>query len=127
MKLKLIFLTFSALCFFAVPFSVLAQNSQIWTPPPRKGTVYVIVQFTKGMGITPIDTNVSIEWGNWRKSGRFNPSGGRTPKSGVVIKLQHTKDDSVPMTVRTDGRILRIFQGDPPSEWSNGNWHTASW
>jgi len=113
-------------CFLALPLTVWA-DSRTWPPPPQKGTIYVIVQFTKGLGVLPQDTNVSIRWGNWNRSGRFNPGGGRTGKYGFVIRLKHTKNDSVPLTVNTDGSIQSIYQGDEPGEWSSGNYHTASW
>lgn len=114
------------LCVFALPQTAWA-NSQTFSPPPQKGTIYVVVRFTKGLGVLPQDSNISIRWGSWSKSGRFNPGGGRTGKYGFVISLRHTKNDSIPLTVNTDGQIVNIYQGDPPSEWSDGNWHKAGW
>lgn len=126
MKHRICVLSIVLLCLTALPMSTMA-DSKTFPPPPKKGTIYVIIKFTKGLGVTPMDHNVSIRWGNWSKNGRFNPGGGILPKLGVVIRLKHSKDDSVPLTVDTEGAIQRIFQGDPPSEWSNGKWHTASW
>lgn len=125
MKIKLIAFSLIVISLAAVPTTVWAET-QSWTPPPEKGTVWVIVRFTKGYGIVPTNHNVSIQWGNWQKSGVFR-TGGRTPKEGFVIRLRHTKNDSVPITVSTDGRIVRIYQGDAPREWSDGLWLTANW
>lgn len=126
MNQKTIAFTVVMFCVLALPLTVWA-DSQTYTPPAQKGTIYVIVRFTKGLGVLPQDTNVSVRWGNWSKSGRLNPGGGRTGKYGFVISLRHSKNDSVPITVNTDGRIVNIYQGNPPSEWSDGNWHKASW
>jgi len=126
MKRKTLAATIMVFCVFAMPLTVWA-DSRSYTPPAQKGNIYIVIRFTKGGGVLPQDTNVSIRWGNWSKSGRFNPGGGRTGKDGFVIRLRHAKNDSVPLTVSTDGSIQNIYQGDEPREWSNGNYHTASW
>lgn len=126
MKRKISAFSVMIFCILALPLTIWA-DSRNYTPPPEKGNIWVIVRFTKGFGIVPMDTNVSIKWGNWQKSGKFHPGNSRTPKNGFVIKLRHSKNDSVPLTVNTDGRIVNIFQGDPPGEWSDGNWHKDSW
>lgn len=126
MKRKLLAVALISFCLAALPATVLA-DSRTFSPPSEKGTIYVVVRFTKGLGVLPQDTNVSIRWGNWSKSGRFNPGGGRTGKYGFVISLRHTKNDSIPLTVSTDGTITSIYQGSAPSEWSSGNYHTANW
>lgn len=126
MKTRILVVVVIAFCVAALPLTTLAE-SRTWTPPAEKGNVYVIVRFTKGGGVLPQDTNVSVRWGSWSKSGRFNPGGDTLPKYGFVIKLRHTKNDSVPLTVSTDGRIENIYQGDPPAEWSSGTYHIKNW
>jgi hypothetical protein len=130
MTRKPIAFTTMIFCILALPLTVWA-DSRTYTPPPRKGTIYVIVRFVNndGIGIVGQNTSVSVRWGNWNMNGTWSPGTRRTPKDGVVISLKHSKDDSVPLTVNTSthGRIMNVYQGDPPGEWSDGNWYKVSW
>jgi len=115
-------------CFVAVPLTVWA-DSRTYTPPAEKGKIYVIVRFGGASGIVPKDIKVNIKWGGWQKSGAFNSGGGRTPKKGFVIRLDHKKNDSIPITVTVsgEGRIDNIYQGGEPSQKSDGDWHYTEW
>lgn len=115
-------------CLAAVPLAVLA-DSRTYTPPAEKGKVYVIVSFAGASNVVPKDVRVSVKWGSWQKSGAFNSGGGRTPKEGVIIRLNHTKNDSVPLTVTasSEARIDNIYQGGEPSQKLSGRWHYVEW
>jgi hypothetical protein len=115
-------------CFVAIPLTAWA-DSRTYPPPPQKGKIYVIVRFGGASGIVSKDIKVNIRWGSWQRNGAFNSGGGRTPKEGFVIRLNHTKNDSTPLTVTVsgEGRIQDIYQGGEPSQKSNGNWHYAEW
>ncbi len=107
-----------------VPVAMFA-DSQSYTPPPEKGTIYVIVRHKKSF--PPMKTNVSIRWGSWSRSGKFDAAGWRYSREGFVIKLDHRKNDSVPLSVNTDGSIVRIYQGGPPSQKGDSLWEYAEW
>lgn len=128
MKRKILVFFGVVYCLLAVPLAVLA-DSQTYTPPAEKGKIYVLINFAGASGIVPKDLKVSVKWGGWQKSGAFNSGGGRTPKDGVIIRLNHTKNDSVPLTVSTsaEGSIANIYQGGEPSQRSSGNWHYVEW
>ncbi len=128
MKRKLIAIFGILFCLLAIPTTVRA-DTQTWTPPAEKGKIYVIVRFGQTSGIVPKNVKVNIKWGGWQKSGTFHSGGGRTPKKGFVIRLDHKKNDSIPLTVTTtsDARIERIYQGGEPSQKGNGDWHYEEW
>src|SRR4051794_26791081 len=113
----------------AVPTNLLAGDRRDFTPPAQRGKVYIVVRFTGAASIVPKNVQAKVVWGSWNQTGSFNSGGGRVPKEGFVIRLNHAKNDSVQLTVTTSGEtsIERISQGEPPSEWSNGNYNTASW
>lgn len=115
-------------CFVALPLTVWA-DSKSFTPPPEKGKVYVIVRFGGTSGIVPKDIRITIKWGGWQRSGTFNSGGGRVPKEGFVIRVDHKNNDSAQLTVNTsaDGSIESIYQGGEPSQKTNRNWHYQEW
>lgn len=127
MKKMLVFLGI-VYCFAAVPFTVRA-DSRTFTPPAEKGKIYIIVKFAGTSDIVPKNVKINIKWGSWQRSGTFNSGGGRTPKSGFVIRLDHKKNDSVPLTVSTssEARIVDIYQGGEPSQKGDGDWQYADW
>lgn len=99
----------------AFPIAALA-DSRSFTPPPQKGTVYVIVRHKKAF--PPMKTKISINWGSWSKSGPFDAAGFRYSREGFIIRLDHKTNDSIPLTVTTDGYIVDIYQG--PRRLSRG-------
>lgn len=128
MKRKLIAMFGILFCVLAIPATVWA-DSQTFTPPAEKGKIYVVVRFGGTTGIVGKDTRITIKWGGWQKSGTFNSGGGRVPKYGYVIRLDHKKNDSVPLTVTTSAEtyIEDIYQGGEPSQKGNSNWHYVEW
>jgi hypothetical protein len=108
----------------AMPIATFA-DSQTFTPPARKGSIYIIVRHKKSF--PPMKTGISIRWGSWSKSGKFDAAGWRYSREGFVIKLNHAKADSVQLSVNTDGYIVNIYQGDPPSQKSDKLWEYVEW
>ncbi|MGI8883903.1 MAG: hypothetical protein ACR2IA_06635 [Pyrinomonadaceae bacterium] len=111
------------------PLTVFADRKS-YKPPAEKGTVYVIVKFRQGFGPQP--TNISINWGNYNRSETIKPPlKGLFPGSGIpegfVIKLRHTKNDSIELGAESDGSIQNIYQGSEPGECSKGEWKCISW
>lgn len=103
-------------------------DSRTFTPPAKKGTIYVVVRFKpyNSSDFYP-KTKVSVKWGDFSKSKSYGTATS-LKTAGVIIKLRHTKDDSVPLTVETEGTIVSINQSDsPPSEWDSANYQKDSW
>lgn len=124
MKRKFLSLMVSLVLTTLLPLNVWA-DSRTYTPPAEKGQIWIVIRHRKPY--PPMDTKVSVNWGKWSKSASINPGGFRSSYDGVVIQLKHSKNDSVPLTVSTDGSIVSIFQGDAPSEASDSNWQKQSW
>lgn len=114
-------------CLTAISLTVWA-DSRTYKPPPKKGTIYVVVRFKpyNSRDLYP-KTTVKVKWGSYSNSKQYGTA--TTIRTvGVVIALRHTKDDSVPLTVETDGTILSIRQSDsPPSEVNSGNYQKDNW
>jgi hypothetical protein len=49
MKRKLLAVAFISFCLAALPATVLA-DSRTFSPPAEKGTIYIVIKFTKGLG-----------------------------------------------------------------------------
>jgi hypothetical protein len=111
-------------CAVAFPLTVWA-DSKTYTPPAEKGEIWIVVRHKKSF--PPGKTNVSVRWGSWSKSGRFDASAGRYSYEGIVIRLNHKKNDSVPLTVSTDGSIVNVYQGGEPSQKGNSVWQYQEW
>ncbi len=129
MKLNKLTAIISAVLVFLLPLTALADKRN-YKPPAEKGEVYIVVRYKQGFGPQP--TQVSVSWGNWQKSQTFSPPkklllpGSGVPE-GIVIKLRHTKNDSVEMTVESNGSIEYISQGGPPSAWNQKEYERVSW
>ncbi|MBK8149539.1 MAG: hypothetical protein IPK58_15395 [Acidobacteria bacterium] len=111
-------------CLLAVPMTAFGE-SRTFRPPAEKGYVWVVVKHRKMY--PPMDTTISIQWGRFSKQASINAGCFRYSCEGVVIRLTHSKNDSVPMTVTTDGSIVTIYQGEAPSQASNKNWQSKNW
>jgi len=109
------------------PFTAFA-NTKRYKPPAEKGTIYVIVKYR----MNPAGTKITINWGNYNRSETIKyPSkvllpGSSTPQ-GFVIKLRHTKKDSIEIVADSDGYIQDIYQGNEPSQCSDSEWKCISW
>lgn len=121
---KLYFALLIVAALAALPVATFA-DSQTYRPPAEKGSIYVVVRHKKSF--PPMKTRISINWGRWSKSGTFDTAGWRYSREGFVIKLNHSKNDSVPLTVNTDGYIVTIYQGQPPSQKGNKLWEYVEW
>ncbi|MCA1635388.1 MAG: hypothetical protein LC802_17295 [Acidobacteria bacterium] len=114
---------------------VVFADSRNYTPPAEKGDIYVVVRYrTAGSmgGMYAQRTSLSVAWGRFNRSGSVNPPqvlpGRAIAAKGFVLKLRHTKNDSVQLTVETDGRIVQgPYQGAPPSEWNDGDYKRVEW
>lgn len=123
----------AVLVLFASVLSALA-DSQTYTPPPQRGEIYVVVRYRLGGmgGMYAQPTSLSVSWGAFRKSGTIRPPqvgpGRAMGAKGFVLKLRHTKTDSVELNVSTDGRIIQgPYQGGSPSEWNDGDYIHVEW
>lgn len=110
--------------------STALADRQTYTPPAEKGSVYIVVRYRQGFG--PQSTQISVAWGSYRRSEAFRPPRKLLlPNSGIpegfVLRLKHSKNDSVALTVETDGRLQQVYQGDPPGEWNQREYTQASW
>ncbi len=116
-------------CVLALPLTVLA-NSQSFTPPAEKGTIYVIMKYRQTFG--PQATQISINWGAYSNSDTINPPqkglfpGSAVPE-GFVIRLKHKKADSIRLDASSNGYIQNIYQGGEPSECSRKEWKCINW
>lgn len=124
MKRKLLTTFVMLFTLVALPVTILAE-SQTWSPPARVGKIYIIIRHKKSF--PPTKTNVSVRWGKWSKSGTFDAAGWRYSREGFIIRLDHKKNDSVPLTVSTSGTIVQIYQGEPPAQKGDSLWESTEW
>jgi hypothetical protein len=104
--------------------------TRTYTPPAETGQVYTIIKYKVGGIGTASPTALSVKWGSWNKGGIITPPslGSGAYTLGFVLKLNHVKKDSVPLTVATDGTIIGgPVQGGPPPEWNTKGWQQVSW
>lgn len=89
-------------------------DSRSYTPPARKGTIYLKVRFKayNSRDMYP-KTKVTVKWGSYSRTKSYGTATSLNT-SGVIIGLRHTNDDSVGMTVETDGTIEYLQQADSP-------------
>jgi hypothetical protein len=104
--------------------------SATYTPPAQTGTIYTVINYKRSLG-TAVNTSLSVVWGTFQRSGPISApldSCSQSIPAGFVLKLQHTKADSVPLTVSTDGTFARTpYQGAAPPEISHPCYKTVSW
>ncbi len=113
-------------CVLALPLAVWA-DTQTRTPPPKKGVIFVVIRYKEYSSRTiRHSTNVSITWGSYSRSKHFSTSASGTV--GVVIRLRHDNNDSVPMTVDTEGQIDFFDQTSrSPSQWTDARYDKVDW
>lgn len=107
-------------------------DTKSYTPPPEKGDIYVVIQYKRGALNAAATTRFSVRWGNFNRSDSVIPPkvlpGRALSAKGFVLRLSHKKNDSVQLTVDTDGRIVNgPYQGKPPSEWNNNDYKRVDW
>jgi hypothetical protein len=125
MKRKILSLLLMLNILLLVPLSVSADTCT-YRPPAKKGYIYVAVKFKpyKSGDFYP-KTKVKITWGSFQREKSYSAGVFRTSgTSGVVIRLSHNNNDSVPLTVETDGSIVWIEQDKQPNviNYQNDNW-----
>jgi hypothetical protein len=128
MKRKTFALTTMLFCVLALPLTVWA-DSRTYPPPPKKGVIFVVIKAKdySSMNVKH-STKVSVKWGSYSRSKSFPGMTRMTPMVGVVIRLRHDKNDSVPLTVTTDGTIQFLEQTSrSPREWGDSNYQSEDW
>ena len=94
-------------------------TDRVYTPPPIKGDVYVVINTKSNQSIY-----LSAEWGPWKHQELINISN----YVGLVLHLNHLKNDSVPLTITTDGDFVKDpYQGEAPTEWDNAQYKKVMW
>lgn len=113
---------------------VATGDSKSYNPPAERGEIYVVVRYRLGGmgGMYAQPTSLSVSWGAFRKNDTVKPPqvlpGRAIGAKGFILKLRHTKNDSIGLTVGTDGRIAQgPYQGNPPSEWNDGDYKRVEW
>lgn len=119
--------TGTLLCLFLVS---LADNRS-YKPPAQTGYIYTVIMY-KRTALKTETTSVSVRWGGYNKSGSVTPPqvlpGRALSAKGFVLRLNHSKNDSVSLTVDTDGRITQgPLQGNTPTEWNNSDYKHIEW
>jgi hypothetical protein len=90
------------------------ESSKGYRPPSVPGDIYIVARKTSKGQLSYI----KVEWGEWQLKEPIEVIG----KEGIVLRLKHTKPDSYPLTVTTDGEILDLKQyqnGEAPKQWAD--------
>ncbi|HEV7506035.1 MAG TPA: hypothetical protein VGS07_14095 [Thermoanaerobaculia bacterium] len=92
-----------------------------YTPPAEVGLIYTVINFSRTAGRAQ-HTLVSVDRGDFHNDFvvpppyTSNPCSTSTP-AGFVYRLRNNQGDSTPVTLTTNGTIVRgPFQGDVPME-----------
>ena len=113
-KLTVLLLVLAASAAFGVRYA-----SFRFTPPAEAGVIYTVINFDRA-GDRAQPTYVNLVWGNVRRQLVVAPpyrACAETPAAGIVFKLRHPRPDSVPLTISTNGTVVRgPYQGDVPLE-----------
>lgn len=122
--------TYVLVALFLLTATVVLAAAVTYTPPPRSGTIYTVIDYKRSLGTTR-PTAVSVSWGSFNRSGTIaSPldSCSQAVHSGFVLTLQHLKADSVPLTVSTDGTFIRTpYQGAAPAEAGLPCYKVVNW
>jgi hypothetical protein len=110
-----------------IPFAVYA-DSRTYIPPKATGYIYIVIDYKLSSLGLPQRTQASVAWGAYNRSSSISPPiGSFSIPQGFVIRLWHSKADSIPLNVSTDGRIRSCAQGSPPPQWGANGYRTYSW
>ncbi|GAK52334.1 hypothetical protein U14_03585 [Candidatus Moduliflexus flocculans] len=110
-----------------------ATKTYCYTPPAKKGDIYAVFHCysdPKDWRSSCKDTNVTVTWGNWKKSGKIT---GSKFWWGVVFHLEHKKNDSYQLCLTTDGypMIRQPYQTgggvERPLEWFHPLYKHINW
>ncbi len=94
--------------------------SASFVPPDEPGVIYTVIDFDRAAG-KPVAVTVNVSWGSASRrvtvAAPYRGICSETTPSGFVLKMRHPRPDSVPMTITTNGVIVREpYQGDLPLE-----------
>ena len=93
-------------------------NIRHYTPPPTTGDVYVVIDKKNDQ------IYLSAVWGPWEREEKIDLSN----YDGLVLHLKHLKNDSVQLTIKTDGAFVKKpYQGEAPAEWDNEQYMNITW
>jgi hypothetical protein len=112
----------------AVIISALAATAALarhanptYIPPAEPGQIFTVINYPRAQGKAQ-NAMISTAFGGTNRSiiavapGYQNPCTTATP-AGVVLKLRHSTSEPTPLTLTTNGTIIRgPYQGDPPQE-----------
>lgn len=92
-----------------------------YTPPAETGQIFTVIDFPRAQGKAQ-NATINIAFGEDNRSiialaPRYqNPCITARP-AGVVLRLRHSSPDPTPLTLTTNGIVIRgPYQGDPPEE-----------
>jgi hypothetical protein len=88
-------------------------------PPGQAGNIFVVINYPMANGQAQ-HTYLKIDWGSTHKTRVIAPPYGicgHSSPAGIVFKIRPTQSSSVPMTITTNGTIVRgPIQGQTPIE-----------
>ena len=119
----------SLILLFIISLVVFADTRN-YSPPPEKGFIYIVVRYRQG--IVPQPTRITVKWGRYNREDEIRPPAkllfpGSGIPEGFVIRLRHTNNDSISLTVETNGSIQQLYQGNEPREWKRGEYKQLTW
>ncbi len=97
------------------------RNNPAYITPAEPGQIFTVINYPRAQGQAQ-NAMINTNLGGATRSiiaiapGYQNPCTTATP-AGVVLKLRHSTSEPTPLTVATNGTIIRgPYQGDPPAE-----------
>ncbi|MEA2602152.1 MAG: hypothetical protein QOF89_3144 [Acidobacteriota bacterium] len=105
----------------AVAAMAATPSKVTYTPPEETGLIYTVIDYARASGQAQF-TSVTVDWGSiHRQNVVASPYGrnpcARTTPSGFVFRLRHNQPGSTPLTLTTNGTIVKgPYQGDVPLE-----------
>jgi hypothetical protein len=110
---------------------VAAADTKKYKPPAAKGDIYVVFEYLQNVAGTAAPTEVTVQWGSRKYNKKVAPplKGCVTDfGQGFVLKMAHTKADSVEMVVTSTGKIRHEIKQDVvPREWNARCWTPLTW
>jgi len=92
-----------------------------YVPPAEPGQIFTVIDYPRAQGKAQ-NAMINTSFAGTNRSiiatapGYQNPCTTSTP-AGVVLKLRHSTAEPTPLTLTTNGTIVRgPYQGDPPAE-----------
>jgi hypothetical protein len=92
-----------------------------YTPPAQPGFIYTVINYSRAAGMAQ-PTLVYVSWGQYQNTFvvpapyAINLCSTSTP-SGFVLRLRNNRGITAPLTLTTNGTIVRgPYQGDTPME-----------